>query len=388
MEGGRMLRVRNGKPILTGPCWLCGRSEFPPPPPPLYHEGHLCCRRTVPRKAGVTDDLDVADSDTAMSAQCEVPGELSIRSPCVLRYSSQPLSVELEEAKMQACAEGHENDEEGSLFGALGSVDSSLNLSWESCPTRSPFALLEATTEPRPSDQQLEVLERSETPSADYQPVLQPPAEPSSSLRSQSWPAEQALQELYIAPGSKTRERNKRAQHNFRQRQKVTQSDLIASAQKPRHLVLQQCTSHCVIQAKSQQQEQDLSIAHNQIDQLREHVGLLKYLLAADNNPIHTKVQTLDVAGISNLMSASALWFGNHASIYEGICCYSNLCVCTCVHACLPACLPACPLHARFCLDTHIGAQMPCFRPIKVYRDNGAVCFSADGRPGRGNHVL
>ena len=196
---------------------------------------------------------------------------------------------------MQACPGRHENDEEGSIFGALGSVDSSLNLPGESCPTRSPFAFLEATTEPRPSDQQLEVLERSETPSASYQPVLQPPDEPSSSLRSQSWPAEQALQELSTAPGSKTRERNKRAQQNFRRRQKVTQFDLIASEQKARHLVLQQCTGHCVIQAKLQQQEQDLSSAHNQIEQLREHVGLLKYLLAADNNPIHPKVQTLDV---------------------------------------------------------------------------------------------
>lgn len=51
------------------------------------------------------------------------------------------------------------------------------------------------------------------------------------------------------------------------------------------------------MQAKLQQQEKDLSAAQNQIEQLRDHVGVLKYLLAADNKPTHPEVRTVDMAG-------------------------------------------------------------------------------------------
>lgn len=73
-----------------------------------------------------------------------------------------PTRAELNEAIMQACAWRHEIHEAGST-GGLGPVGLSLNLPTTSSPTRSPFAVLEATTVPRPGQEQFEFVERSST---------------------------------------------------------------------------------------------------------------------------------------------------------------------------------------------------------------------------------
>ena len=93
------------------------------------------------------------------------------------------------------------------------------------------------------------------------------------------------------------------------------------------------------MQAKLQQQEQDLSAAQNQIEQLRDHVGVLKYLLAAENKPIHPEVRTVDMAGNAR----------PHECLAK---CGSGL---MCVFIKALVVIPAC-VCARACIRTHAAS--------------------------------
>lgn len=190
-----------------------------------------------------------------------------------------------------ACAQTPGNDEADCAFSRPAPVDSSLDLPWRSLSAKKPSALPESFPECRNGPK----AQRDAGGGARYTVrVSQDPSNGlpacTSAVRVPDFACRNGSEEHFTAPGLKVREMNKRAQQSFRQRQKVTQ----ASAQKAclTTVVYKSAqASPFVVQAKLQQQEQDLKSAQSQIKQLQERVEALQSFLTAEDKPTHPKVQ-------------------------------------------------------------------------------------------------